>query len=72
MANILGLITVNGKEWLEVDADPAAGGGTVVRDFPDDSILQAGTANGEYFDVILTNLDAKDATGYVTFYYTEE
>ena len=49
-----------------------AGGGTVVRDFPDDSILQAGTANGEYFDVILTNLDTKDATGYVTFYYTEE
>lgn len=28
MANVLGLITVNGKEILEVDADPSAGGGT--------------------------------------------
>ena len=28
MANVIGLITVNGKEILEVDADPAAGGGT--------------------------------------------
>lgn len=29
MAAILGRITVNGKDILEVDADPAAGGGTV-------------------------------------------
>lgn len=28
MANILGLVTVNEKDILEVDADPAAGGGT--------------------------------------------
>lgn len=28
MANVIGLITVNGKEILEVDADPSAGGGT--------------------------------------------
>lgn len=28
MANILGLITVNGKQILEVDADPSAGAGT--------------------------------------------
>lgn len=28
MANIIGLITVNEKQILEVDADPAAGGGT--------------------------------------------
>jgi hypothetical protein len=28
MANITGLITVNGKEILEVDADPSAAGGT--------------------------------------------
>jgi len=28
MANVLGLITVNGKEILEVDADPSAGAGT--------------------------------------------
>jgi len=28
MANVTGLITVNGKDILEVDADPSAGGGT--------------------------------------------
>lgn len=49
------------------------GGGTVEFPFLSGSVTLAGTAAGENFDVVFTNLDKKDdADAYATFFFTEE
>lgn len=48
------------------------GGGTVTFEFLDEAVTLAGTAAGENFDVVFTNLDKKDtADAYATFFSTE-
>lgn len=48
------------------------GGGTVEFKLLDDAVTLAGTAAGENFDVVFTNLDKRDdADAYATFFSTE-